>query len=115
MKKKSLKQKIKDNRGKIIGGISIACCGLCVVLCRDKIFKLEERIYVLEAAVSEGLFEEAIATTTRKLNSRKDRLAYISNKNVVDNVLLDKLKNEIDELTKRRNSFIKAQSLVGIE
>lgn len=76
--------------------------------------KLKDDVDTLMAAASEGLFEEALATTTRKLNSRKDRLQFLIDSEVVGEQV-DKLTREIKTLSMRRDAFLKAQALVEIK
>lgn len=76
--------------------------------------KLKDDVDTLMAAASEGLFEEALATTTRKLNSRKDRLQFLLDSEVVGEQV-DKLTREIKSLSMRRDAFLKAQALVEIK
>ena len=52
------------------------------------IAKLTEDNETLMAAASEGLFEEALATTTRKLNSRKDRKEFLLNQEQTEDVFV---------------------------
>lgn len=118
--KKSIKEIVMEHRGKIIAGASIISTGaLSVLLYKTNVTNkvINERVFVLEAAVSEGVLEEAIATTTRKLNSRKDRLEYLLNSSNIENVkeIISKLEMEIGVLTKRRDAFTKAQKLMGID
>ena len=81
------------------------------------IAKLTEDNETLMAAASEGLFEEALATTTRKLNSRKDRKEFLLNQEQTEEVI-DKLKqltSEIFVLEVRKERFSKAQALLEIK
>lgn len=73
----------------------------------------------LMAALSEGVFEEAIATVTRKINSRKDKLAFLGvqlnegNKQVLAKI--EEINNEIAELIRRKDAFLEAQHLYEIK
>lgn len=81
------------------------------------IAKLTEDNETLMAAASEGLFEEALATTTRKLNSRKDRKEFLLNQEQTEEVI-DKVKqlaSEIFVLEVRKERFSKAQALLEIK
>ena len=72
----------------------------------------------LMAAASEGLFEEALATTTRKLNSRKDRYEYLNNVENKTPEIMEKIKQlytEIKVLEVRKLRFAKAQELMEIK
>ena len=72
----------------------------------------------LMAAASEGLFEEALATTTRKLNSRKDRYEYLNNIENKTPEIMEKIKQlytEIKVLEVRKLRFAKAQELMEIK
>lgn len=72
----------------------------------------------LMAAASEGLFEEAIATVTRKINGRRDKLEALLKRYETDITVEDaitKVKAELDILIARKESFLEAQSIFGIE
>lgn len=81
------------------------------------IAKLTEDNETLMAAASEGLFEEALATTTRKLNSRKDRKEFLLNQEQTEEVInkLKQLTSEIFVLEVRKERFSKAQALLEIK
>ncbi|MDD6794279.1 MAG: hypothetical protein PUE01_02530 [Clostridiaceae bacterium] len=133
MKKKSLKEKIMENKLKIlIGGIFIAGIGTWLVL--DHKFdmnvikymkknnelnsKNNDRISTLYEAATEGLFEEAIATCTRKLNTRLDtisRLEKVKDLNEAGIEKLMKAKTEAGIFQERIDKFTEAQKLWGIE
>ena len=72
----------------------------------------------LMEALSEGVFEEAIATVTRKINSRKDKLTFLERQlekgNTADEVLA-KIPLEIAELIRRKESFLEGQHLYEIK
>ena len=73
----------------------------------------------LMEALSEGVFEEAIATVTRKINSRKDKLTFLEIQlNEGNNQVLTKieeLKFEIAELIRRKEKFLEGQHLYEIK
>ena len=71
----------------------------------------------LMEAASEGLFEEAIATVTRKINSREDKLEVLLERSLTDDTVveaIDKYRSELSMLMKRRDSFQKAQNIYFI-
>ena len=71
----------------------------------------------LMEAASEGLFEEAIATVTRKINSREDKLEVLLERSLTDDTVaeaIDKYRSELSMLIKRRDSFQKAQNIYFI-
>ena len=81
---------------------------------------LGREVNVLNAAASEGLYEEAIATVTRKINYLKDRISYCS-KQLVDTPndsqtkkALESYSERLTILTERRKSFREAQKLYEI-
>lgn len=73
----------------------------------------------LMEALSEGVFEEAIATVTRKINSRKDKLAFLEiqlnegNKQVLSK--MEEIQFEIAELIRRKDKFLEGQHLYEIK
>lgn len=123
----STKEYIVENKYEIfVDTLVLSTCILGVALVKSEIGKkileetdyaLKNKVDTLEAALTEGVFEEAIATTTRKIDYRKDRLSFIRdtkdtrkfNKQAISN-----LEREIDILTERRDAFKKVQASVGI-
>lgn len=95
-------------------GIELSRVKVCLGETIKEKDKLKDEVDILMAAASEGLFEEALATTTRKLNSRKDRLQFLLNRGDIG-VKIDKLQNEINTLQLRRDAFLRAQALVEIK
>ena len=91
----------------------------CYILeCKFNMKKNDERISTLYCAASEGLFEEAIATCTRKLNTRIDtisRLEKIKDLNQEGAEKLMKAKIESGIFKERIDKFTQAQKLWGIE
>ena len=82
------------------------------------IAKLTKDNETLMAAASEGLFEEAIATVTRKINGRRDKLEALLKRYETDLTVEDaitKVKAELDILIARKESFLEAQSIFSIE
>lgn len=123
MKKKGLKEKIMENKVKILMGITfIAGFGTCFILDRkfneNVIKKNNDRISTLYEAASEGLFEEAIATCTRKLNTRMDTISRLEKLKNLDQQCITKLmkaKTEAGIFQERIDKFTEAQKLWGIE
>lgn len=124
--KRSIKEVVIDNRGKIIAGASAVVIGaLGYIIYKERLDynqlsirlrEAHEKADILAEALSEGVFEEAIATTTRKINSRKDRLNYLLNNNHDEtNEMVVKLEGEIEVLTRRRGAFNRAQTVLGID
>lgn len=76
---------------------------------------LEAKIENLQEAASEGLYEEAIATVTRKINHLKDQIAYCTDRlsvNVNDiqtENALTSYKAKLDVLMGRKLHFLEAQ------
>lgn len=112
---------IKKNYKKVLAAAGvITIVGVSYVVCK-KFSGLKTDNHTLMAACSEGLFDEAIATTTRKLNYRQDKLLYIERRletNPGDMVAVntrENLKSEIDELTHRLKLFGDAQKVYKIE
>ena len=118
--RKSLKEVVYDNRGKIIAGIAIIGCGVCYVLVsnkykdelkylKDNIADLYEDNHTLSAILSEGALQDAITTTSNKINSRKSKLRMYEDRllngdlNVKD--YIDKIKGEMEILIKRKDLY----------
>jgi len=132
--KKSFKEVVKENKGKIITGVActttLVITGLLIKekidakvlkesynelaeVASSKLNLLNSKVEVIHEAMSEGMLQEAIATTTRKFNNRMD--------------ILDRLKgNENDEkyikamdeslvFIRRLNAFHKLEEIYYIE
>ena len=118
--KRSLKEVVKANKSKILmGGMFIVGFASCYILdCKFNMKKNDERISTLYCAASEGLFEEAIATCTRKLNTRMDTISRLEKLKNLDKDVLEKLmkaKTEAGIFRERIDKFTEAQKLWGIE
>ena len=76
---------------------------------------LENKVKVLQEAASEGLYEEAIATVTRKINHLKDQIEYCANRlsttgnDIQTAIALNNYKMKLGVLMARKNNFIEAQ------
>ena len=118
--RRSLKEVVKANKTKILmGGMFVVGFASCYILdCKFNMKKNDERISTLYCAASEGLFEEAIATCTRKLNTRMDIISRLEKLKDLDQQCIDKLmkaKTEAGIFQERIDKFTKAQKLWGIE
>ena len=118
--RRSLKEVVKANKTKILmGGMFIVGFASCYILeCKFNMKKNDERISTLYCAASEGLFEEAIATCTRKLNTRMDTISRLEKLKNLDQQCIDKLtkaKTEAGIFQERIDKFTEAQKLWGIE
>ena len=118
--RRSLKEVVKANKTKILmGGMFIVGFASCYILnCKFNVKKNNERISTLYEAASEGLFEEAIATCTRKLNTRMDIISRLEKLENLDQQCIDKLmkaKIESGIFQERIDKFTQAQKLWGIE
>ena len=76
---------------------------------------LENKVKILQEAASEGLYEEAIATVTRKINHLKDQIEYCANRlstngnDIQTEIALNNYKMKLGVLMARKNDFIEAQ------
>ena len=118
--RRSLKEVVKANKTKILmGGMFIVGFASCYILdCKFNMKKNNERISTLYEAASEGLFEEAIATCTRKLNTRMDIISRLEktkdlNQEGVEKLMKAKIESGI--FRERIDKFTEAQKLWGIE
>ena len=119
-KERSLKEVVKANKTKILmGGMFIVGFASCYIIdCKFNMKKNNERISTLYEAASEGIFEEAIATCTRKLNTRMDIISRLEKLENLDQQCIDKLmkaKIESGIFQERIDKFTQAQKLWGIE
>lgn len=76
---------------------------------------LENKVKNLQEAASEGLYEEAIATVTRKINHLKDQIDYCTDRLTTncndiqtENALIN-YKEKLGVLMVRKTNFIEAQ------
>ena len=118
--RRSLKEVVKANKTKILmGGMFIVGFASCYILnCKFNMKKNDEKISTLYEAASEGLFLEAIATCTRKLNTRMDIISRLEKLENLDQQCIDKLmkaKTEAGIFQERIDKFTEAQKLWGIE
>ena len=118
--RRSLKEVVKANKTKILmGGMFIVGFASCYILdCKFNMKKNNDRISTLYEAASEGLFEEAIATCTRKLNTRMDTISRLEKLKNLDQQCIDKLmkaKTEAGIFQERIYKFTEAQKLWGIK
>lgn len=136
--RKSFKEVVYDNRGKILtGALCITTVTLSYLLFKEvkqnEILKIEnvklntenkmvnkfkETVETIQEAMSEGMIQEAIATTTRKLNNRIDIRDRLLNKNNLDHteqMKLNKALEEIEVFERRLNAFNKLEEKYFIE
>ena len=125
--RRSLKEVVKANKSKILmGGMFIVGFATCYILDNKFDIKINnelrdknnDRISTLYEAASEGLFEEAIATCTRKLNTRMDTISRLEKLKNLDQQCIEKLmkaKTEAGIFQERIDKFTEAQKLWGIE
>ena len=124
--RRSLKEVVKANKSKILmGSMFIVGFASCYILDRkfniknnEIIDKNNDRISTLYCAASEGLFEEAISTCTRKLNTRMDTISRLEKLKNLDEDCIAKLmkaKTEACIFKERIDKFTQAQKLWGIE
>ncbi len=104
----------------VMGGVYIYRARTYNRVLREKLSTTEQKCDTLMAAASEGLFEEAIATVTRKINYKKDRLEFIKQQlmstpdDAQTKSALHQLANELDVLADRKNDFVTAQKVYSI-
>lgn len=111
---------------KALLGISIVSAGAAgYLLCKynvdtskleDDIINLKDRVRILEEVVSEEVLDEAIATTTRKLNYRTDKIKVYEKR--TDPKSIEKLKEHIqfkNLFEKRLKDFNELKRLRYIE
>lgn len=109
---------------KVAAGIAIAGGVIYILNDKEKVIKqltddnekLEHRVTILEEIVSEDVLEEAIATTTRKLNYRIDKVKVYELKEGPENIA--KLREHIifrDLFRKRLNDFNELKALRYVE
>lgn len=136
--KKSLKEVVMENKNYIFAGV--ACASTCVlgyllfkevkvnkILNDDNIkllrkncvvHDLKDQVETVQEAMSEGMIQEAIATTARKLNARIDKRDRLLSKINLDEREKEKLQKTIEEITvfkKRMNAFEKLRVKYYIE
>ena len=116
--KRSFKEVVMDNKGKIIAGVSCIAIGTVTFFMYRHHIQIKnnaETIEFVRDVVKEGALEEAIATVNRKINYRLDKIEHLKNHN--ENVSLDVIKKyeeELRELMAKSESFTKEYNSITI-
>lgn len=116
--KRSFKEVVMDNKGKIIAGVSCVSIGLVTFFMYRHHIQIKnntETIEFVRDVVKEGALEEAIATVNRKINYRLDKIEHLKNRN--ENVsleLIKKYEEELRELMAKSESFTKEYNSITI-
>ena len=129
--KKSFKEFVEEHKHQIITGAACVTTGVVTYLLfkevrknnellnENKIVtKLQETVDVIQEALSEGMVQEAIATTTRKLNNRLDIISRLSNKENMDFTESEKLVKALEDskvFERRLKAFNKLADKYTIE
>ena len=129
--KKSFKEFVEEHKHQIIIGAACVTTGVVTYLLfkevkknnellnENKIVtKLQETVDVIQEAMSEGMVQEAIATTTRKLNNRLDIISRLSNKENMDFTESEKLVKALEDskvFERRLKAFNKLADKYTIE
>ena len=129
--KKSFKEFVEEHKHQIITGAACVTTGVVIYLLfkeveknnellnENKIVtKLQETVDVIQEAMSEGMVQEAIATTTRKLNNRLDIISRLSNKENMDFTESEKLAKALEDskvFERRLKAFNKLADKYTIE
>ena len=129
--KKSFKEFVEEHKHRIITGAACVTTGVVTYLLfkevkknnellnENKIVtKLQETVDVIQEAMSEGMVQEAIATTTRKLNNRLDIISRLSNKENMDFTESEKLVKALEDskvFERRLKAFNKLADKYTIE
>ena len=123
---KSLKEVVYDNRGRIIAGIGLVGCGVLTYILfknKNKVIELNTRINILDEDIrvladdnqtlseilSEGVLQDAITTTSNKINSRTSKLRMFEDRLLNGDLGLEnkiqKIKEELEILINRRELY----------
>ena len=121
MKKfKELKQKIKDNKGKIIIGIMVISGVTCLIAKQNNTIKnlklndIEQQkdIDILKSVMSKNVLSSLKEAITRKLRYREGRLNNGLKDNVITKADEMKLREEIDFFNNELTKIIQAEELL---
>ena len=121
MKKfKELKQKIKDNKGKIIIGIIVISGVTCLIVKQNNTIKnlklndIEQQkdIDILKSVMSKNVLSSLKENITRKLRYREGRLNNGLKDNVITKADEMKLREEIDFFNNELTKIIQAEELL---
>ena len=133
VEKKTLKEVIAENKGKILIGASyvvIAVGGYLIYKNRMKIDLHDMQIDLHDAQINdatdnidfvrdivkEGALEEAIATVNRKINYRLDRLSHMKDNNSdLDKELIGKYAGELKDLIEKQKAFVAEYDSIAIK
>lgn len=118
--KKSFKEKVVENKGKIlIGTFAIGMGALTYTIFKTKmdVRKNNETIELVRDVVKEGALKEAIATINRKINYRIEKIDQISLTGLNEEKILakNKYEEELKELMKKLESFTKEYNSISIQ
>lgn len=117
--KKSFKEKVVENKGKIlIGTFAIGMGALTYTIFKTKmdVRKNNETIELVRDVVKEGALKEAIATINRKINYRIEKIELLSNRLGESDILAkNKYEEELKELMKKLESFTKEYNSITIQ
>ena len=122
--KKSFKEVVKEHKYQIIAGAACITTGVVSYLLFKEIKKnnsvndVQETLQVIQAAMSEGMVQEAIATTTRKYNVRMDKIDHLTSKCKLkydEQKKLEKAMAEAAVFKRRIEAYRKVESKYFIE
>lgn len=119
VEKKTLKEVIAENKGKILAGVSCAIVGVggYQIYKHGLQIKINTKdIDFVRDVVKEGALEEAIVTVNRKINYRMEKIAHLRN-SIEDNgpELISKYEEELKELIKKQKAFVAEYDSIAIK
>lgn len=107
--KRSFKEVVMDNKGKIIAGVSCVSIGLVTFFMYRHHIQIKnntETIEFVRDVVKEGALEEAIGTLNRKIAYRVSKIEGCDKHNSeVSLIVKQRYEEELKELTEKLNKF----------
>ena len=122
--KKSFKEFVVEHKYQIITGAACITTGVVTFLLfkevkkNESVKELQQTVEMIQEAMSEGMVQEAIATTTRKYNNRLDIIDRFKDKNNLRQNEKDKYNKALEEAAvfkRRLEAFHKVEKKYFIE
>lgn len=122
--KKSFKEFVAEHKYQIITGAACITTGVVTFLLfkevkkNESVKELQQTVEMIQEAMSEGMVQEAIATTTRKYNNRLDIIDRFKDKNNLRQNEKDKYNKALEEAAvfkRRLEAFRKVEKKYFIE
>ena len=101
--KRTFKEVVSENKGKIIACASVITLGTISLI----LYKQNKSIKLVRSVTQHGCLEEAIATVNRKINYRIEKIKCLENGGLDEEkkLVLNRYRKELDELIAEQKLF----------